>query len=171
LTTDDKRNAGESPNRQFVSHKAKARESDMKIADYDLPDELYYHAEHAWAKLEDDGRVRVGMNDFFQQAAGDIVYVDLPLEDDEVEAGETCGKVQSAKWVGKLVSPVAGTIVEVNEELEGDSTLINKDPYGDGWIMVVAPSDWEGEKEKLLHGDAVAAWMEGEIKKAAEGGS
>jgi len=143
----------------------------MKIKDYNLPDDLYYHADHAWAKLEPDGRVRVGMNDFFQKAAGDIVYVDLPFEDDEVSQGETCGKVQSAKWVGKLVAPVSGKIVEVNGELESQSTLINKDPYGAGWIMLVQPSDWEGEKANLHYGaEAVAAWMEGEMKKAESGG-
>ncbi len=142
----------------------------MKIKDYDLPDELYYHSDHAWAKLEEDGRVRVGMNDFFQKAAGDVVYVDLPFEDDDVTQGETCGKVQSSKWVGKLVAPASGTIVEVNEELEGDSTLINKDPYGAGWIMVIEPSDWEGEKAVLMQGDALKDWMDGEMKKAEEAG-
>jgi glycine cleavage system H protein len=142
----------------------------MKIKDYDLPDELYYHRDHAWAKLEEDGRVRVGMNDFFQKAAGDVVYVDLPFEDDDVTQGETCGKVQSSKWVGKLVAPASGTIVEVNEDLEGDSTLINKDPYGAGWIMVVEPSDWEGEKAVLMQGDAIKDWMDAEMKKAEEAG-
>jgi len=142
----------------------------MKIKDYDLPDELYYHNEHAWAKLEDDGRVRVGMNDFFQKAAGDVVYVDLPFEDDDVAQGETCGKVQSSKWVGKLVAPASGKIVEVNEDLEGESKLINKDPYGAGWVMVIEPSDWESDKANLMQGEAVAAWMEGEMKKAEESG-
>ncbi len=142
----------------------------MKIKDYDLPDELYYHNEHAWAKPEPDGRVRVGMSDFFQKAAGEVVYVDLPFEDDDIGQGETVGKVQSSKWVGKLVAPLSGKIVEVNGDLEGQSTLINKDPYGAGWIMVVAPSDWEGEKGVLLHGDTVPAWLEGEIKKAESGG-
>ncbi len=140
----------------------------MKIKDYDLPDDLFYHGEHSWAKLEDDGRVRVGMNDFFQKAAGEIVYVDLPFEDDEVSQGETCGKVQSSKWVGKLVSPVTGEIVEVNEELEDDSTLINEDPYGKGWIMVIQPEDFDGEKGDLIFGDALTGWLEGEIKKAEE---
>jgi len=120
--------------------------------------------------LEDDGRVRVGMNDFFQKAAGDVVYVDLPFEGDEVAQGETCGKVQSSKWVGKLVSPASGKIAEVNEDLEGQSKLINKDPYGAGWVMVLEPSDWESEKGGLLQGDAVATWMEGEMKKAEESG-
>ncbi|MDI6808631.1 MAG: glycine cleavage system protein H [Candidatus Eisenbacteria bacterium] len=143
----------------------------MKIKDYELPDDLYYHGEHAWARLEKDGRVRVGMNDFFQKAAGGIVYVDLPFEDDEVSQGETCGKVQSSKWVGKLVSPVSGKIVEVNSNLEDQSGLINKDPYGTGWIMLVQPSAWNGEKANLICGAGpVAKWMEGEMKKAESGG-
>lgn len=141
----------------------------MNIKGYELPDELYYHQEHAWARLEGDGRVRVGMNDFFQKAAGDVVYVDLPIEDDDVSQGETCGKLQSSKWVGKLVSPVSGTIVEVNEELEGDSTLINTSTYDEGWIMLLEPEDWEDEKENLLKGEsAVSDWLEGEIKRADE---
>ena len=119
------------------------------IEEYDMPDELYYHDEHAWAKVEDDGNVRVGMNDMFQSSSGDIVYVDLPFDGDEVEQGETCGKVQSSKWIGKLVSPVNGEIVEVNDELDGDSTLINSDPYGDGWIIKIKLEN-EGELDTLL---------------------
>jgi glycine cleavage system H protein len=111
------------------------------------------------------------MNDFFQKAAGEVVYVDLPFEDDDVSQGETCGKVQSSKWIGKLVAPVSGTIVEVNEELEGDSTLINKDPYGNGWIMVVEPEDWDGEKANLIQGEGpISEWLKGEIKKAEDAG-
>ena len=71
------------------------------VEGYNMPDELYYHDEHAWAKVEDDGNIRVGMNDMFQGTSGDIVYVDLPFDGDEVEQGETCGKVQSSKWIGK----------------------------------------------------------------------
>ncbi len=144
----------------------------MKIKDYELPDDLYYHQEHAWARLEDDGRVRVGMNDFFQKASGEIVYVDLPIEDDDVSQGETCGKVQSSKWIGKLVAPISGTIAEVNEELEGAGTLINQSPYGEGWIMLLETEDWDEEKENLLHGEGpITEWLEGEIKKAESEGA
>ena len=139
----------------------------MKVGDYDLPDELYYHTEHSWAKVE-DGKVRVGMNDMFQATAGDIVYVDLPFEGDEVTQGEVCGKIQSRKWIGKLVAPVSGEIAEVNSELESDTTLINKDPYGGGWIVVIEPSSLDDDLGKLMKGDAVVPWMESEIKKAKE---
>ena len=137
-----------------------------EIEGYDMPDELYYHQDHAWVRLEGDGTVRVGMNDFYQKGAGDTTYIDLPFEDDEVSQGETCGKIQSAKWVGKFVSPLSGEIVEVNEELEDDCTLINKDPYGEGWIMVLKPSDPDEELKALIHGDDVVPWLKKEIEDA-----
>ena len=137
----------------------------MKVREYDLPDELYYHSEHTWIRVEDDGKVRVGLNDFAQAAAGDITYVDLPFEGDDVEAGETGGKIQSSKWVGKLVAPVSGEIAEVNEELENDATLINQDCYGEGWIILIEPSDLDDDLENLMQGEAAAVWLEEEIVK------
>ncbi len=139
----------------------------MKVGDYDLPDELYYHEDHSWAKVE-DGKVRVGMNDMFQASAGDVVYVDLPFEGDEITQGEVCGKIQSRKWIGKLVAPVSGEIVEINDGLESDTTLINKEPYGGGWIVVIEPSNLDEDLGKLMKGDAVVSWMEAEIKKAKD---
>lgn len=135
---------------------------------YNMPDELYYHSEHAWARVEDDGNVSVGMNDFFQEAAGDIVYVDLPFEGDEVAQGETCGKIQSSKWIGKLISPVSGEIIVVNEALDEDSTIINKEPYGEAWIMKITPSNLKEDLANLMQGEKVAEWLRGEIKKGEE---
>ncbi len=139
-----------------------------EIEGYDMPDELYYHKDHAWVRIEDDNTVTVGMNDFYQKSAGDTTYIDLPFDGDEVEQGETCGKIQSAKWVGKFVSPLSGEITEVNEELEDDCTLINSDPYGEGWIMKLEPSDLEGELEGLTHGGDVEAFIKKEIEEAEE---
>jgi glycine cleavage system H protein len=145
------------------------------IEGYNMPDDLIYHEDDTWIKVEGD-KVRIGMTDFFQQAAGDIVYVDLPFEDDEVQQGEPFGKAQSSKWIGKLVAPLSGTIEEVNYELDSDSTIINKDPYGEGWVIVLAPSDLEGEKEGLIEGlEAVTDMIKRHIEKAeklkAEGGA
>jgi glycine cleavage system H protein len=136
-----------------------------EIKDYNMPDELYYHTEHAWVKVEGD-KVRIGMNEFYGKTSGDATYIDLPSEDDEVEAGETIGKIQSAKWVGKLVSPVSGEVVEVNEELEDTPTLINTSPYDEGWILLLEPSNLDDELEELLHGDKVTPWLEKEIERA-----
>ena len=135
----------------------------MKVRDYDLPDELHYHKDNTWIRIEDDGNVRVGFNDFAQAAAGDITYVDMPFEGDEVEKDETCGKIQSSKWVGKLIAPISGEIVGINEELENDATLINKSPYADGWILLIQPSNLEEELKDLHQGEAAAKWLESEI--------
>ncbi len=138
-----------------------------EIKGYSLPDDLYYHEEHSWARVDGD-KVTVGMTDFFQKEAGDIVFVDLPEEEDEVEQGEVCGKIQSRKWIGKLVAPVSGEIVEVNEDLDEDTSLINTDPYGKGWILVIEASDLDDELKNLMHGDAVLEFIEKEIKRAEE---
>ncbi len=144
------------------------------IEGYNMPDDLIYHEEDTWLKVEGD-KVRIGMTDFFQQAAGDIVYVDLPFEGDDVQQGEPFGKAQSSKWIGKLIAPISGTIEEVNYELDSDSTIINKDPYGEGWVVVLTPSDLDGEKGGLIEGlDAVTDMIKRHIEKAeklkAEGG-
>lgn len=136
-----------------------------EILGYEMPDDLYYHNEHAWVRVEGD-KARVGMTTFYTGLAGATTYVDLPFEGDEVEEGETCGKIQSSKWVGKFVAPISGEIVEINESLEDDCQLINKTPYGDGWIMVLKPSNLDAELAKLHHGaEAVEAFLKAEQER------
>jgi len=136
-----------------------------EILGYEMPDDLYYHNEHTWVRIE-NGKARVGMTTFYTGLAGATTYVDLPFEGDDVEAGETCGKIQSSKWVGKFVAPISGEIVEINENLEDDCQLINKEPYGGGWIMVLEPSDLDAELAKLYHGtEAVEAFLKGEQER------
>jgi glycine cleavage system H protein len=108
------------------------------------------------------------MNDFFQKEAGDIVFVDLPDEEDDVSQGEVCGKIQSRKWIGKLVAPVSGEIAEINEALEEDTSLINSDPYGKGWILKITAKDLDSELDTLMQGDSVVEFIEREIKVAEE---
>ena len=136
------------------------------IEGYNMPDDLYYHEEDTWVRVEGD-KLRIGMTDFFQQAAGDIVYVDLPFEGDDVQEGDSFGKAQSSKWIGKLVAPVSGSIEEVNYDLDSDSTIINKDPYGDSWVMLVEPEDAQAAVEGLMHGtEAVTELIKRHIEKA-----
>jgi glycine cleavage system H protein len=94
--------------------------------------------------------------------------VDLPDTEEEVSQGEVCGKIQSRKWIGKLVAPVSGEIVETNEAIEDDTSLINSDPYGKGWILVIEASDLEEELGNLMQGDALASFLEAEVKRAEE---
>jgi glycine cleavage system H protein len=138
-----------------------------EIKGYNMPDDLYYHEEHSWARI-DGKKVTVGMTDFFQKEAGDVVFVDLPEEEDDVTQGEVCGKIQSRKWIGKLVAPVSGEIAELNEDIEDDTSLINTDPYDKGWILVIEASDLESDLDNLIHGDDVAAFIEKEIQRAEE---
>ena len=137
------------------------------VKGYNMPDELYYHKDHSWAKV-DGKKVTVGMNDFFQKEAGDVVFVDLPDTEEEVSQGEVCGKIQSRKWIGKLVAPVSGEIVETNEALEDDTSLINSDPYGKGWVLVIEASDLEAELANLMQGSALISFLEAEVKRAEE---
>ncbi len=139
----------------------------MDIQGYNVPEDLYYHDENSWVKLESDGTVIIGMDDFYQKQAGDTTYIDLPFEGDSVSQGETCGKIQSSKWVGKFVSPISGEIIEVNSELENDCRLINKDPYNAGWIIKMKPTNLEEELKTLAHGpDALKKFIEDHITKA-----
>jgi glycine cleavage system H protein len=134
-----------------------------------LPEDLYYHKEHAWARIEGDDIIRVGMHYYYQESAGETTYVDLPFEGDDVEQGETCGKIQSAKWVGKFVTPISGEILQVNEELEDEPTLINTSPYDKGWIMMVKPSNLDEDLKNLLQGvDQVVPFVKKSLEEAAK---
>ena len=133
----------------------------MKIDEYDMPDELYYHGEHAWVKIEGDTGI-IGVNDFAQKLAGTIKRVVTLEEDEEVNQGKPCGTISSGKWTGKLYSPVSGEIIEVNEDVEDDPKLINDSPYGEGWVLKVQLSD-KNELSSLYHGDNVVNWLKSEI--------
>lgn len=100
------------------------------------PTHLQYSAEHEWVALDGD-TARVGVTAYAADALGDIVYVDLPAVGDTVTAGETCGELESTKSVSDLYSPVTGEVVEVNGDVDGDPSLVNSDPFGDGWLFVV----------------------------------
>ena len=97
------------------------------------PDDLLYTNEHEWIRSgEQDGPVRVGITDYAQDALGDIVYVSLPEVGDRVEAGSTCGELESTKSVSDLYAPVSGEVVARNESLDATPELVNSDPYGGG---------------------------------------
>lgn len=137
-----------------------------EIEGYNLPDDLYYHAEHMWVRKEGD-ILRVGLNDFSQKLAGELSFIELPETDDEVETDQVIGSYETGKWMGKIYAPVAGEVLEVNEELEDDPTFINSDPYGTGWIFTMKPGD-PGAVDGLIHGDAVADWIKAEAEKHAK---
>ena len=136
----------------------------MEIEGYNMPDDLHYEEHHYWVKVEDDIMV-MGMDDFAQQMAGDIVYVQLPFEGKKLTAGKKFAKVESGKWVGKVFAPVNGELLESNEVLEMDPTIINKDCYGEGWMYRIRPNDM-GEVQSLISGSAaVEKWLLADIER------
>jgi len=107
------------------------------------PEELKYTSEHEWVRVpgEADGSVRVGITDYAQDALGDIVYVSLPEVGEEVNAGTPAGELESTKSVSDVYVPVSGKVVARNEALDATPELVNTDPYGDGWLFEMQPSD------------------------------
>jgi glycine cleavage system H protein len=107
----------------------------------ELPGDLLYTAEHEWLRQEEDGSVTVGITDHAQAALGDLVYVELPEVGQDLEAGGEMAVVESVKAASDVYAPVSGNVLEVNVDLADDPEKINKDPYGDGWIVRLQPSD------------------------------
>ena len=114
-----------------------------------VPDDLTYSSDHEWLRVEDDGKVRIGITDYAQDALGDVVYVELPDVGAEVSPGGSMSEVESTKSVSDVYAPVAGTVVEVNSDLADAPERLNEDPYGDGWICVIQMTE-AGLPEGLL---------------------
>ncbi len=105
-----------------------------------VPEELRYSKDHEWARTEGD-RIRVGITDYAQDALGDVVFVDLPGPETAVETGGKLGEVESTKSVSEIYAPIAGRVVAVNDALSDAPEKLNEDPYGDGWICEIVPTD------------------------------
>ena len=107
----------------------------------ETPEGIYYTDSHEWARLEENGRVTVGITDFAQDALGDIVYVELPQMGELLQTSVEAGVVESVKAASDIYSPVSGVVVAVNRSLEDAPEKINTDVYGDGWFFALDPSD------------------------------
>ena len=123
----------------------------------EFPQDLRYTKEHEWARAE-GGRVRVGITDFAQDALGDVVYVDLPEVGASVEADQPFGEVESTKSVSDVFSPVSGTIVERNPLIDERPELVNEQPYGDGWLVMIEPLD-PAQVESLMDAGGYQAFL------------
>jgi glycine cleavage system H protein len=124
-----------------------------------VPDALRYSKDHEWARLE-DGRVRIGITDYAQDALGDIVYVQLPAVGATVTLGESFSEVESTKSVSDIYAPVSGTVVAVNNDLADAPQRLNEDPYGDGWLCEIETED-PSQLEQLLDAAAYRQLIDG----------
>jgi len=129
----------------------------VKVEDFEVPENLYYHKEYLWAKVEGD-KVKIGMIDFAQKQLNDIVYVELPSAGDEITQNEPFGTLESVKAVSDLIAPISGTIETVNEELESKPELLNEDPYGEGWLLIVTPTNLDADLKNILDFNAAVEW-------------
>ncbi len=121
----------------------------------DIPEDRHYWVEkHVWIQRDDTGTVAVGMTDVAQHLASNLVAVTPKKVGKTITRGKSVATVESGKFVGPVPTPVGGDIVEVNTALSGDPQLANRDPYGDGWIVKLAPSDWDGDAAELPAGAA-----------------
>ncbi len=123
----------------------------------EFPQDLRYTKEHEWARAE-GGRVRIGITDFAQDALGDVVYVDLPEVGASVEADQPFGEVESTKSVSDVFSPVSGTILECNPLIDERPELVNEQPYADGWLVMIEPSD-PAQVESLMDAAGYQAFL------------
>jgi len=127
----------------------------------ELPGDLKYTKDHEWARVEDDGTVKIGITDHAQTALGDLVYIEPPEIGSTVAAGDSCAVVESVKAASDVYSPIGGEITAANELLADAPETVNQDPYGEGWLFAVRPDD-NAELDALMDADAYQALLDEE---------
>jgi len=129
----------------------------VEVEGYKVLEGLYYSKDWMWIKIE-DGKARVGITDYAQKQMREIVFAELPSVGDEVKKDEAFGTLESVKSVSDLISPLTGKVVEVNEKVTESPEVINEDPYGEGWLIVIEPSNLEEELKTLMNFDQAVEW-------------
>ena len=135
-----------------------------KVNDYEVVEGLYYSKDYMWVRVE-DGKARIGVTDYAQKQMRDIVFVELPSAGDTLGLNEPFGTVESVKAVSDLVAPLSGMIEEVNEEVDSRPELLNEDPYGEGWLLIISPTDLKKELEELMDFEKAVDWHKEIIKE------
>lgn len=136
----------------------------VKVDDYEVREGLYYTTDYIWVKVE-DGKARVGITDYAQKQLREVVYAELPSVGEEVVKGEPFGTVESVKAVSDLVAPLTGEVEEVNEEVQDRPEILNEDPYGEGWLIVIAPTNLEDELKELMTFEKAVEWHKSLLKE------
>lgn len=138
---------------------------EMRENEFEIHENFHYTEEHEWALIEGSDRVRIGITDYAQKRLHEIVFIEAPEEGSPIKRGEPIGTAESVKAVSEIYSPVSGRMVAVNRELELSPELVNQDPYGKGWIVVIKPSDLDGEVKELLTPTKYAEYIKTLLRK------
>jgi len=136
----------------------------VKVDGYEVPEGLYYSQEWFWVKIE-DGKAKMGITDYAQKQLREIVFVELPGAGGTVKANEPFGSVESVKAVSDLVSPLSGTIEQANQEVTSKPELLNEDPFGKGWLLIIAPNNLNAELAALMDFNKSVEWHKSLIAK------
>lgn len=135
----------------------------VKVDGYEVPEGLYYTKDFEWVKIEGD-KVRVGITDYAQKQLREIVYAELPSTGTATKQNEPYGTVESVKAVSDLVAPISGTVLEVNAEVQSKPELLNEDPYGKGWLLVIQPSNLQAELANTMDSNKSVEWHKSLMK-------
>ena len=136
----------------------------VKVGDFEVAKDLYYSKDWMWVKIE-DSKVRIGITDYAQRQLREIVFAELPSVGDQIMKGEAFGTVESVKSVSDLVAPVSGKIEETNKKVSASPEILNKDPYGEGWILLVSPTGLENELKTLMNFERAVEWHKELVKE------
>jgi glycine cleavage system H protein len=129
----------------------------VKVGEYEVPEGLYFSVDFAWIKVEGE-KVRIGITDYAQKQLREIVYAELPEEGTELNQNDPYGTLESVKAVSDLISPLSGTIEEVNEEIKSNPELLNEDPFDKGWLIVIRSSKLDEELANLMDFEKAVEW-------------
>ena len=136
------------------------------VEGFEFPDERYYESsQHLWVRPDAANRLLVGIDRLGLEALGDLAYVSLHAVGGRVAQGEAVGTLEAAKMTTDIASPVSGLIVERNDDVVRDPLLVNRDPYDNGWLVVLEPERWESECVDFVSGPAIAHWATSEIQR------
>jgi glycine cleavage system H protein len=136
----------------------------VRVDGYEVREGLFYSKEHVWVKVE-GGKVRIGVTDYAQKQLRELVFVELPSVGERIVRGKPLGSLESMKAVSDLVSPLSGTVEEVNEAVRSSPDMLNADPYGEGWLIVVSPDNLEEDLKSLMSGEVVIRWHKDLIER------
>ncbi|MEM3550434.1 MAG: glycine cleavage system protein GcvH [Candidatus Bathyarchaeia archaeon] len=136
----------------------------VKVDGYEVVEGLYYSKDFEWLKIEGE-KVRVGITDYAQKQLREIVYAELPSSGTTTKQNEPYGTVESVKAVSDLIAPISGTIEEVNAEVQSKPELLNEDPYGNGWLLVIRPTNLQDELKNLMDFNQAVEWHKSLIKE------
>lgn len=129
----------------------------VKVDDYEVLEGLYYSEDYGWVKIE-NGKARIGITDYAQKQLKEIIFIELPSEGDEVKQGEAYGSAESVKAVSDLISPLSGKVEEVNSKVLDNPGIVNEDPYGEGWLILITPSNLDEELKNLMDFEKAVEW-------------